>query len=737
MKRLLAAVSVACASLAWAQAPVPAPAAAPATDVAWPKERKTPDGTVIAVYQPQIEQWADNNLSARAAVAVTRPGEKEPGFGVIELAARTEIDKESDVVTLTSVRIVKGGFPGASAAEAETYLATLRAALPKQGWPASAQALQASLAIAQAKSKQKALALKNDPPQILFRTAPSLLVMVDGKPVVHEVKEAPGLKRVYNTTALILFDESASKYYLWALDKWWEAKSLDREWAVALPPTSLDRARDALAKQFEAIESKDAEGKPRFEPGVVPQIIIATQPTELLQSKGEPKFTPIPGTQLLYMENSSSDIFMELGAQTYYVLVSGRWFSAAKLTGPWSFVAAKALPADFTKIPPGHPMADVLASVAGTAQATEAAIANQIPQTAKVQRDVQPTPVKYDGDKPQWKPIDGTPLSYAFNVGFPVIRVDEKTYYMVQNGVWFSATSPAGPWAVASSVPSVIYTIPPSSPVHYVTYVRVYSSTPTTVLVGYTPGYYGTVLSSDGVVVYGTGYVYPPYMSPYYPYYWYPPPPTYGYGWGFTVGFFFGFAMGPPWHYGGCCWGGPPMVIHHSNVTINNSYNRWGGKSSSITGPGGRNVKASQVGNTTFAKGAGSNNVYAGRDGNVYRRDETGDWEKYQGKGQGWSDIDRPQGGERPGGGERPSQLPAGGDRPSQLPAGSSGARPSQSLPGETRNSLDRQAQSRDVGSQRAQDFRSSGGGGFQGGGGMRGGGGGFGGGARGGGGRR
>jgi hypothetical protein len=54
-------------------------------------------------------------------------------------------------------------------------------------------------------------------------------------------------------------------------------------------------------------------------------------------------------------------------------------------------------------------------------------------------------------------------------------------------------------------------------------------------------------------------------------------------------------------------------------------------------------------------------------------------------------------------------------------------------LPGETRNSLDRQAQSRDVGAQRAQDFRSGGGGGFQGGGGMRGGGGGM----RGGGGRR
>jgi hypothetical protein len=290
---------------------------------------------------------------------------------------------------------------------------------------------------------------------------------------------------------------------------------------------------------------------------------------------------------------------------------------------------------------------------------------------------------------------------------------------MAQNGVWFAGSSPFS-WSVATTVPAVIYTIPASSPVHYVTYVRVYGSTPTVVHVGYTSGYYGTVLSSDGVVVYGTGYVYPYYIGPYYAY----PPPyyTYGYGAGFTAGLFFGFAMGGGWH-GPCCYGGGGgvYVSHHNNININNSYNRWGGKSTTISGPGGREVKASQVGNTTFAKGSGSNNVYAGRDGNVYRRDEGGDWQKYGGKGEGWSDLDRPQGG------ERPSQQPSGG-------AGTRD-RPNQSLPGETRNSLDRQAQSRDVGAQRAQQARQPSSG-FQGGGGSRGGGFG-GGGGRGGGGRR
>jgi hypothetical protein len=163
------------------------------------------------------------------------------------------------------------------------------------------------------------------------------------------------------------------------------------------------------------------------------------------------------------------------------------------------------------------------------------------------------------------------------------------------------------------------------------------------------------------------------------------------------------------------------MVVHHGGiVTVNNSYNRWGGKSTSITGPGGRNLKTTQIGNTTLAKGSGSNNIYAGRDGEVYRRNENGDWQKYEGKGDGWSDVrDRP---------ERPNN---------DLPGERRGERPNNDLPGgdrnrvETRQSLDRSHQSRQAGEARAQQFRSSGG--FQGGGGggRMGGGGGRGGGRR------
>ncbi len=69
--------------------------------------------------------------------------------------------------------------------------------------------------------------------------------------------------------------------------------------------------------------------------------------------------------------------------------------------------------------------------------------------------------------------------------------------------------SPNGPWAVATTVPQVIYTIPPTSPMYNVTYVQIYNATPTTVVTGYTAGYNGAFVAA-GVVMLGVGIAWPP-----------------------------------------------------------------------------------------------------------------------------------------------------------------------------------------------------------------------------------
>src|SRR5262249_34986194 len=190
-------------------------------------------------------------------------------------------------------------------------------------------------------------------------------------------------------------------------------------------------------------------------------------------------------------------------------------------------------------------------------------VANSIPQTATVQRSAQiAKPITFDG-APQMKPIEGTTLQYVVNASTPIIMTAPYSYFACQAGIWFSSPSVNGPWTVAAWVPSSIYSIPPSSPLYSLTYVQVYGSTPSVVYVGYTPGYTGAIVS-NGVVVYGTGYVYTPWIGSV----WYGPPVTYGYGvglaytpwsgWAFAFGVGCGFAMGAAvcgYGLGYCRWG--------------------------------------------------------------------------------------------------------------------------------------------------------------------------------------
>ena len=363
--------------------------------------------------------------------------------------------------------------------------------------------------------------------------------------------------------------------------------------------------------------------------GTVPTVYVSTEPAELIQTQGEPQLQPISGTRLLSVQNTADSIFVDESHQDFYILISGRWYASKLLNGPWHSVSARSLPRDFAKIPESHPKATVLASVSGTPQAQEAGIANEVPQTATVDRIQASLTVQYDGP-PQFKPIEGTPLYYAANTRTPVIEVDSKTYFAVDNGIWFEATAPQGMWVVATRVPAVIYTIPPSSPVYNVTYVHVYGWSPEVVYEGYTPGYLGSYVDADGVVVYGTGYYYHPWIGTY----WIGPPVTYGcgfvwgpgFGWGFSAGLFTGVFVGAVFSP----WWGPWWGTHVTfNINRTNVYQHWGRPV--VRNTWERNEFANRF--RPVERNRASNNVYAGPNGHVYRHSERG-WEEHG--TQGW-----------------------------------------------------------------------------------------------------
>ncbi len=494
------------------------------TDRGWPRTFVS-GATLFSVYQPQIERWKDNQFEARAAVAVTTAQSKQPAYGVIWFAARTEIDKLNRPVTMTDFAVTKVSFP-TNPDRAAAYQRTLQAQAPKAGQVIALDRLLAEMAITEARTSNSGYQLMNDPPQIFFSTRPAILVLIDGEPVLRPVKDTR-LTRVINTRVLILRDESKGRYYLHLMDGWMEADAIAGPWSVAWSlPRDLNKTLAAVEQtgQVDLLDGSDDKRPSLSEAtrqNALPVIYVSLNSAELLQTQCELQRAPVEGTQLVYVTNSENDIFIDTTTQDRYVLISGRWFRGKSMNGPWEYVSGERLPASFTKIPPTHEKASVLASVPGTPQAKEALIANDIPQTATISRSAAALAVSYDG-QPQFKPIEGTTLKYAVNTSTPVIAVNAGSYYAVMNGVWFVANSATGLWTVATSVPTMIYAIPPSSPVHNVTYVKVYGSTPETVHVGYTPGYYGTVVSSNNVVVYGTGWYFPPYIG------------STWYGWGYT-----------------------------------------------------------------------------------------------------------------------------------------------------------------------------------------------------------
>ena len=551
----------------------------------WPRVVDLSNAQVL-VYQPQINQWIDNQIDFRAALAIKPTGAKEETFGTIVASARTQVDKVLRTVTFQNLRISKIDFPTLPNRGA-AYSTELQAEFGKAVRTISLDRLEASLALAGI--KPPTVAVQNNPPQVIVSYSPAILVPIDGAPVLKPVPGHSRFQRVINTRALILQGGLADKLRIHIYDGWLEASTISGPWtrssvgpieARELNDIATDLSKKGLVDLLNG--GPKADPKPSLANGA-PAIVTSQVPTELIVFRGQPDFVPINRTQLLWAANTTSDVFIDTTNNNYYVLMSGRWFRAAALTGPWSFVASDALPADFSSIPAQSLAGAVLPTVAGTPQAQEAVISNSIPQTATVPLKNGPTfTPSFDGP-PQYAPIAGTSLSHVINSSEPVIEVAPNAYYAVVAGVWFTAPGITGPWAIATSVPPVIYTIPPSSPLFYVTYVKIYEATPQYVYVGYTPGYLGTVVSPYGTVVYGTGYAYSPWIGGV----WYAPPYTYGYAaapiYNPWVGYTFGFAMGlataawmePYWggaYYHPGYWGGYGCC----GVASANVYGHWG-----------------------------------------------------------------------------------------------------------------------------------------------------------------
>jgi len=653
------------------------PAKSLAGDQGWPRFYNTPSGGIISVHQPQVISWADQkHVVAFSAVSYLQKDKQKPDLGTIKIEAETLVSAEKRLVNFSNLKISEANFPTLAKDTLSEVATEITNSIPKEDRIIALERVL-SYVEASAVTAKNVEGLKNDPPVIHFSQAPAILLAFDGEPIWSPIKETV-LKYAVNTNWDVF--QVGTEYYLRIDQSWLKTTDLKGTWKVTQVPAS-----------FAKLPADENWGEARLNfPGkplkTVPQIFAEYQPAELLALDGPPKYVPVAGTGLQWVSNTESDVFRVGADGAVYYLVAGRWFTASGFEGPWTF-ASLTLPEDFKKIPADHPRARVLSSVPGTQQAIEAVVLAQIPQTARVNiKEVKAPDVVYQGE-PHFVTIEGTSLSRATNTDKDVIKFGDA-YYMCFQGIWFVGQAPTGPWKVATTVPPEIYQIPANSPAHNVTYVTMQQDQdePDWVEASAYAGYTGLMVGW-GCPIWGTGWYYPPYYygGIYYPYW-----RTYGYGSWYnpyngiygTAGRIYGpyggagfgarynpatgtyargaFAYGPNGIRGGAQAYNPRTGNYAQTRQGSNGYGSWGSTavkrgddwastkrfSNNVTGNTTRLTRTEQGGAITRKGengrgfvGKQGDNIYAGSDGNVYRRDGSGNWQKYE--NGSWTDPNR------------------------------------------------------------------------------------------------
>ncbi len=662
-------------------------AAASAQDPGWPRQITKPGGTLV-YYQPQVDSWQNYSLlNWRMAISLTPAGGKAV-LGAISMQGDTVVNTDDHIVQIDNPRITNAYFPSLDPATSANMKQLLQTFLP----PGVTISLERVIAYMDKPATVQGVQLNNNPPVIFISKGPAILLSVEGQPVLAQIPNT-SLKFVVNTHWPLFFDQSNSSYYVFAGQVWMTANNLEGPWTRA---ASLPSDMKKLPQIPAWADLKKVIPPPNTQGMIVPAVYYSTRPSEMIVFDGAPVYAPIPGTQLVYATNTDSPVFVYGATNQVFFLTAGRWFSAPNIYGPWTF-ATPNLPPDFAQIPPSSPVGGVLASVPGTSEAMDAVLIAQIPTTMTVNPATAAAKAKvtYNGT-PQFSPIPGTSLSYATNTTSKVIQV-ENSYYLCLQGIWFVSTNPQGPWQTASSVPQVIYTIPPSSPVYNVTYVTQTTTSDGNVQSSYTAGYLGAFVvgaTVGAIVASGTGYYYPPYF--YYPPYGYPVYHPYATTYG-AVPYYntrtgaYGYAQSAYGPYGGytrtasynpytgtyartgSVYGpygsrsagqayNPYTGAYAATRQGSSPYAQWGASGVSRGGQtaytqhystaqgtvgraettsGGQAVAGKGAYNSGFAGKSSSGDLYAGKDGNVYRNTGSG-WEKYGGDGN-WNTVSTPK----------------------------------------------------------------------------------------------
>ncbi|HEY2585683.1 MAG TPA: hypothetical protein VGI81_07960, partial [Tepidisphaeraceae bacterium] len=156
---------------------------------------------------------------------------------------------------------------------------------------------------------------------------------------------------------------------------------------------------------------------------------------------GEPKFAPVPNTQLEFAVNTNWTILHDRVGKQYYLLDEDSWLTTSDIKGgKWE--PARALPAALYELPATENWNDVRTHLPG----------KPIEQVPKVIVSTEPAELIVTDGPPKLVPIAGTTLQYVNNPLTPLFHdtADNYYYYLVA-GRWFRTRNLSSGWEAASA----------------------------------------------------------------------------------------------------------------------------------------------------------------------------------------------------------------------------------------------------------------------------------------------
>ncbi len=189
----------------------------------WPM-RLEMSGAQVTIYQPQLIDLTDNKLSGRAAISVLRSGQTEPNFGAIWLESRIATDRVSRTVDILDVKVTRTRFPDVPGPTEQALTTAIGQATLHDGPMTLSLDQLISMMDVRERQREASHELRTDPPKIIFRDHPTLLVMYDGAPRLSKASADTNLMQAVNTPFFVALELSSRTYYLKGGGLWFEAR---------------------------------------------------------------------------------------------------------------------------------------------------------------------------------------------------------------------------------------------------------------------------------------------------------------------------------------------------------------------------------------------------------------------------------------------------------------------------------------------------------------------------------